>query len=204
MSPKQSPTFGPGFPGRRSPQRLALPVALLAALSALGFSGTPATGGGDDGGRRRAAGDGRGLVSFGDRGLTSFGGRFNEGFGQRGLTSFSNTPLASMGGLIRGGVPASDSTANEGHSRSHHHCDSGTTSSFADVSQASLHLDAVAGFDDLSDDSDLLMPAVELPTIVFDHRPAAALLDATLDAAILAATESGDLDLARSLDPDRR
>jgi hypothetical protein len=80
----------------------------------------------------------------------------------------------------------------------------GTTSSFADVSQASLHLDAVAGFDDFSDDSDLLMPAVELPSVVFDHRPAAALLDATLDAAIRAATESGDLDLARSLDPDRR
>jgi hypothetical protein len=204
MSPNQSQTFGPSLPDRRSPRRLALPLGLLAALSALGFTGTPTTGGGDDGGRRRAAGDGRGLVSFGDRGLTSFGGRFSEGFGQRGLTSFSDTPLASMGGLIQGGVPASDSTANEGHSHSHHPCSSGTTSSFSDVSQVSLHLDAVAGFDDFSDDSDLLMPAVELPKVVFDHRPAAALLDATLDAAIRAATESGDLDLARSLDPDRR
>jgi hypothetical protein len=109
-----------------------------------------------------------------------------------------------MGGQIPGGEPASDSTANDGHSHSHHHCGSATTSSFSDVSQVSLHLDAVAGFDDFSDDSDLLMPAVELPSIVFDHRPAAALLDAMLDAAIRAATESGDLDLARSLDPDRR
>ena len=199
MSPKQSQTFGPGFPRRRAPQRLALPLALLAALSALGFTGTPTTGGGDDGGRRRAAGDGRGLVSFG-RGLTSTAaGSARDSGGAASVVL--NTPLAPMGGLIRGGVPASDSP-QRGRIALHHHA-AGTTGR-SPTSRASLHLDAVAGFDDISDDSDLLMPAVELPTVVFDHRPAAALLDATLDAAIRAATESGDLDLARSLDPDRR
>jgi hypothetical protein len=110
-----------------------------------------------------------------------------------------------MGGLVRGGVPApagSDSGRSRGVSGS------STTLGFPAggggvTSEVTLRVDSGAYFSG-EDAGALMMPAVELPTIVFDHRPAAALLDATLDAAIRVAAESGDFDLARSLDPDRR
>jgi len=211
MSLKQSQAPDPRAARGRS-RRLALPLALLPALAALSLAAAPVLG--DDGTQRRAAGDGRGLTTFGSRALTTFGdrglasstGRLGESFSQRGLTSFSDLPLAPMGGLIPGGVTVASDPGVV-----HHRCHHGSSSSGGfgflvpgGPSQASLRADAGDGFDSSDDGVALLMPAVELPTIVFDHRPAAALMDATLDAAVRAATEDGDLDLARSLDPDRR
>lgn len=206
MSLKHPSTFDPRAGRGRSMRRRALALApALAAL--LGVAPAFAAAAGDGASARRTAGDGRGLTTFGDRGITSFGTRFDASFGRRALTTFSDTPLAPMGGLVRGGVPA-PAGSDSGGSRSRGVSGSTTTLGFPAgggvTSEATLRVDSGAYSGDDDDDGALLMPAVELPTIVFDHRPAAALLDATLDAAIRVATESGDFDLARSLDPDRR
>lgn len=206
MSLMHPSTFDPRAGRGRSNWRHALALAsVLAAL--LGVAPAFAAAPGDGTVARHVAGDGRGLTTFGDRGISSFGNRFDASFGRRGLTSFSDTPLAPMGGLIRGGVPAPGG-GDSGGSRSRGFSGSTTTLGFpADggvTSEATLRVDTGASFGGDDDGGALLMPAVELPTIVFDHRPAAALLDATLDAALRVATERGDIDLARSLDPDRR
>ena len=206
MSWKHPSTLDPRAGRGRSMRRRAL--ALAPALAALfGFAPAFAAAPGDGAATRRVAGDGRGLTTFGDRGLASFGTRFDTSFGRRPLTPFSDTPLAPMGGLIRGGVPA-PAGSDSGRSRSRGVSGSTTTLGFPAAgggvtSEVTLRVDSGAYFSG-ADDGVLLMPAVELPTIVFDHRHAVEVLDATLDAAIRVAAESGDFDLARSLDPDRR
>jgi len=208
MSLKHPSTFDLRAGRGRSMRRRALALApALAAL--LGVAPALAAAPGDGATTRRTAGDGRGLTTFGDRGITSFGTRFDASFSRRALTTFSDTPLAPMGGLIRGGVPA-PAGSDSGSSRSRGSSGNTTTLGFPAggggiTSEATLRVDSGAYFgDDDYGGGALLMPAVELPTIVLDHRPAAEVLDATLDAAIRVATESGDFDLARSLDPDRR
>ena len=206
MSLKHPSTLDPRVVRGRSMQRRALVLApALAAL--LGFVPAFATAPGDGAATRRVAGDGRGLTTFGNRGIASFGTRFDTSFGRRPLTTFSDTPLAPMGGLIRGDVPA-PAGFDSGRSRSRGASGSSTTLGFpagggSVTSEVTLRVDSGAYFSGAGDGV-LLMPAVELPTIVFDHRHAVEVLDATLDAAIRVAAESGDFDLARSLDPDRR
>lgn len=206
MSLKHPSTLDPRAGRGRSMRRHALALApALAAL--LGVAPAFAAAPGDGASARRTAGDGRGLTTFGDRGIASFGTRFDASFGRRALTTFSDRPLLPMGGLIRGGVPA-PAGLDSGSSRSHGVSGSTTTLGFPAggggvTSEVTLRVDTGAYFAD-DDGGALLMPAVELPTIVFDHRPAVKVLDATLDAAIRVAAEGGDFDLARSLDPDRR
>jgi hypothetical protein len=158
---------------------------------------------------KRAAGDGRGLATFGDRPLTTFSDRPLTTFGDRGFERFSEIPLAPMGGLIPGGVTVSGSSAgSSGRAHSSHRRSTTTTrivpiatigSSRSEVSFGSSFAD-----DDLDATPTLLMPRVELPAVVLDHRPALALLEATLDDEVRRAAAAGDGDLARSLDPDRR
>jgi len=184
----------------KRPARAAAFALLVASLAGLGLGGSD----GDGGGARRVAGDGRGLATFGDRALTSFGRRFDTSFATRPLTSFGDAPLVPMGGLITGGDAPGDGTRIEHHHHFSHRNDSGgfDAQQWAG-SEASQQLDRYDD-DDAADGSWFLMPAVALPAVVLDHRPAAATLEATLAAAIRRARAAGDLDLARSLDPERR
>lgn len=189
--------------------RGAAPRLTGALLLVAGLAGTLFAG--DSSNQKNVpAGDGRGLASFGTRGLTTFGDRPLTTFGDRGLEKFSDIPLAPMGGLIPGGVAAADhgsGSSGHGHSSSRHH--SGFNDSFVPLAAIGSPESAVSIGANFADDADpdemtLLMPRVELPVVVFDHRPALALLEATLDAEIRRADAAGDSDLARSLDPDRR
>lgn len=189
---------------RRFTPRLAGSVVLVAGLAGALFAGDSSSQ------KRVAAGDGRGLATFGDRALTTFGDRPLTTFGDRGLEKFSDIPLTSMGGLIPGGVSISghsSGTSDRSHSNSSHH-HFGVTDTFvpmAAVGSPGSQVSIGSTFeDDDADDTALLMPRVELPVVVLDHRPALALLEATLDAEIRRADAAGDGDLVRSLDPDRR
>jgi hypothetical protein len=186
------------------PRRRGFAPTLAAALALLAASVGPLFAGDSN---KRQAGDGRGLATFGDRGLTSFGDRFSESFGHRGLTSFSDIPLAPMGGLIPGGVAAPDNSSN-GSGRGHFGrrgagwCD---TSAPTAVRESATSIgDSFVDDGDPDGGTPLLMPRVELPVIVLDHRPALAQLASTLDAEILRADAAGDGDLVRSLEADRR
>ena len=189
---------------RRFTPRLAGSVILVAGLAGALFAGDSSNQ------KRVAAGDGRGLATFGDRALTTFGDRPLTTFGDRGLEKFSDIPLTPMGGLIPGGVSFSghsSGASDRGHSASSHR-NFGVTGFFvpmAAVGSPDSRVSIGSSFeDDDADDSALLMPRVELPVLVLDHRPALALLEATLDAEIRRADAAGDGDLVRSLDPDRR
>lgn len=192
---------------RGATPRLAGALALIAGLAGSLFAGDSS-----NSKIRVAAGDGRGLATFGDRALTTFGDRFTESFGRRGLEKFSDIPLTPMGGLIPGGAPASGNgsgSSGRGHSSSSHHHSgfSGPVVPLAAVGspESEVSVGSNFAFDGASDQpTALLMPRVELPVVVLDHRPALALLEATLDAEIRRADAAGDADLARSLDPDRR
>jgi hypothetical protein len=189
---------------RGAAPRLAGVLLLVAGLAGTLFAGDSSSQ------RNVPAGDGRGLATFGDRGLTTFGDRPLTTFGDRGLEKFSDIPLAPMGGLIPGGAAAADhgfGSSGRGHSSSHRH--SGFSGSFVPLaaigtpeSAVSIGANSADGAD--PDEMTLLMPRVELPVVVLDHRSALALLEATLDAEIRRADAAGDGDLARSLDPDRR
>lgn len=184
-----------------------LAVALVVSLSGTLLAGDSTTV------NRRAAGDGRGLATFGDRPLTTFSDRPLTTYGDRGLERFSDIPLAPMGGLIPGGVTVSGG-GNVGGSGSSHRSHSSTrrfssTSSFVPIasigsSRSEISFGSNLADEDLDEPSILLMPRVELPVLVLDHRPALALLEATLDDEVRRAAAAGDCDLARSLDPDRR
>lgn len=189
--------------------------SLLTGLALLGVAGLCFAGDGKAGkSSRRAAGDGRGLATFGDRGLLPFGDRFVEGFGDRGLESFSDTPLMSIGGLVPDGGSADDrshdrsSQGTRRDRRDRRERFGGITSaggSFAGQSQASLRTsDGAFAPTNATVGRGTLLPALELPALVLDHRLALATLDSVLDAALQRAEAAGDLDLARSLDPDRR
>jgi hypothetical protein len=204
MSPGARKSVSPPQP--RSHGRAPILVGTVALFVALGGP-LPA---GDSSNSRRAAGDGRGLATFGDRGLTSFGDRGLTTFGDRGLTSFSDIPLAPMGGLVPGGVAAPDGASNGGdriHS-SHSRCrSSGGSGAFVPLPTRESAVSFGSTFTDdfdFDDGSPLLMPRVELPLVVLDHRPALALVEATLENEIRRADEAGDSDLVRSLDADRR
>jgi hypothetical protein len=179
--------------GRRQIEASAL--VLLFALGGPLLAGDSTT-------ERRAAGDGRGLATFGDRGLSSFGDRFDASFGRRDLTTFSDTPLAPMGGLVPGGVAAPKGGANGSRGCSQGRLRFTSVPSSSSQSLRNSVASLTSGFVDAG--FELLMPRVELPAIVLDHRPAQALLDATLDVELRRAADSGDADLVRSLDPDRR
>jgi hypothetical protein len=194
------------------PRSRALPLTLAGVLAVVAGLAGPLVAD-DSKTSKRAAGDGRGLATFGDRGLTTFGDRFGQSFADRGLTTFADTPLTPMGGLIPGGV----SVATDGSDPSVRHHSNGSSAStsrrvsWSDSSSWRTAIDSQAslgaGFSvdvDEGGDRVLLMPRVELPVVVLDHRPALAVLDATLDAAIRRAAATGDVDLVRSLDADRR
>lgn len=188
-----------GGAGIRSFRRSGFGLLILAAAVQLGM-------GGDSG--KRLAGDGRGLARFGDRGLTTFGDRGLTQYSDRGLISFSDTPLISMGGLRQEGVRRSDNSRSNRvrASRSNSRRSFGTNGSsqtWMIDSQAMLRASTGATFG-FSAVLPILMPAIEPPAVVFDHEPAAADLGRTLDEAMKRAIDEGNLDLARSLEPDRR
>jgi len=192
-------------PSRRFIPRLVVGVVLVAGLAGALFAGDSTNP------KKVAAGDGRGLATFGDRALTTFSDRPLTTYGDRGLERFSDIPLAPMGGLIPGGVSVSNhgsSGSSRGHSSSSRR-QSGVTDSFVPMAAvgspvSEVSIGSTLADDDADDSALLLMPRVELPVVVLDHRPALALLEATLDAEIRRADAAGDGDLVRSLDPDRR
>jgi len=186
------------------PRRRGFTPMLAASIALLAGSVGPLFAGDSN---QRQAGDGRGLATFGARGLTSFGDRFSESFGQRGLTSFSDRPLAPMGGLIPGGVAAPDNSSNGSGRGRFGRRGAGWCDTFAPTAVRESKTSIGASFADDGDPDEgtkLLMPRVELPVVVLDHRPALAQLASTLDAEIRRADAAGDGDLIRSLDADRR
>jgi hypothetical protein len=191
------------LPSRRFTARLAGGVVLVAGLAGALFAGDSTIS------KKVAGGDGRGLATFGDRALTTFGDRPLTTFGDRGLERFSDIPLAPMGGLVPGGVSLSDhgsGGSTRGHSSSTRHF--GVTDSFLPMAAvgspgSEVSIGSTFADGDADDSAQLLMPRVELPVVVLDHRQALAQLEAMLDAEIRRADAAGDVDLVRSLDPDR-
>ncbi len=130
-------------------------------------------------------GDGRGLATFGDR--------FTEGFSQRGLVPFSDTPLAPMGGFEAPGWSARAPSLTPRDRpppppRLHHRSrrfrfDRDDRDDFARRSSAPHSVASIRGTlsaSTLLDAAPVALPAVALPAIVFDHRPALADLAAAL------------------------
>src|SRR5262249_18338928 len=152
--------------------RLAGGVVLVGALAGALFAGDSTNP------KKGAAGGGRGLGALGGPALTTVGGRPLPTLGDRRPDRLSDIPLPPPGGLVPGGVSLSDhgsSGSSRGHSSSHHHF--GVTDSFVPMAAAGSPVSEVSigsffADDDGDDSALLLMPRVELPVIVLDHRPA--------------------------------